>query len=117
MSNENITGDFEYTEETVIEGTIIPTGTPTQLAHPAKATLRTALTLALGALVAIVGFGPLVIDAIVVEPIVTEGIRGPLLAVSGILVAVGSIVSRIMQIPGIQPFLVKIGFGTGVERE
>lgn len=95
----------------------IATGTPTQLAHPGKATLRTAAAVIVAALIAVVGFGPLIIDAIIQEPIVPETLRGALLAVSAVLVALGAIVTRIMAIPGINDLLKKIGFGTGVEGE
>ena len=95
----------------------IATGTPTQLAHPGKATLRTAAAVIVAALIAVVGFGPLIIDAIIQEPIVPETLRGALLAVSAVLVALGAIVTRIMAIPGINDLLKKIGFGTGVEKE
>lgn len=95
----------------------IATGTPTQVAHPGKATLRTAAAVIVAALIAVVGFGPLIIDAIIQEPIVPETLRGALLAVSAVLVALGAIVTRIMAIPGINDLLKKIGFGTGVEKE
>ncbi|KAA0979868.1 hypothetical protein FQ154_01540 [Paeniglutamicibacter gangotriensis] len=95
----------------------IATGTPTQVAHPGKATLRTAAAVIVAALIAVVGFGPLIIDAIIQEPIVPETLRGALLAVSAVLVALGAIFTRIMAIPGINDLLQKIGFGTGVEKE
>lgn len=95
---------------------IVP-GTPTQLAHPAQATLRTGLAMAIAVIVGIVGLGPLIIDAILQEESIPEGIRGPLLLVSGVIVAIGAIVTRIMAIPGVNDLLKKVGFGTGVEHE
>ena len=95
----------------------IAQGTPTQVAHPVKTTLRTSAAVIVAVLIGIVGFGPLIIDAIVQEPIVPESLRTALLAVSAVIVAIGAITSRIMAIPGIQGLLAKIGLGTGVEKE
>ena len=92
-------------------------GTPTQVAHPGRTTFRSGLQLAVAVAVGIVVLGPPIIDAIVQEPGLPEQIRGPLLAVSGVVVAVGAIAARIMAIPGVNRLLERIGLGTGVEDE
>ena len=100
-----------------IEGKIIEPGTPTQVAHPAKTTVRTVFQTLVAVAVGVVVLGPPIIDAIVQEPGLPEQIRGPLLAVSGVVVAVGAIAARIMAVPGVNRLLERIGLGTGVEDE
>ena len=92
-------------------------GTPTQVAHPNRTTFRSGVQLAVAVAVGIVVLGPPIIDAIVQEPGLPEQIRGPLLAVSGVVVAVGAITTRIMAIPGVNRLLERMGLGTGVEKE
>lgn len=100
-----------------IEGKIIEPGTPTQVAHPGKTTFRTVLQTLLAVAVGVVVLGPPIIEAIVAEPLLPENLRVALLAVSGVVVAVGGIAARVMAIPGVNRLLEKIGVGTGVEKE
>lgn len=92
-------------------------GTPTQVAHPGRTTLRTVVQTLVAVAVGIVVLGPPIIDAIVAEPLVPEGLRTALLAVSAAVVAIGGIAARIMAIPGVNGLLERIGLGTGVETE
>ncbi|MEV4902339.1 hypothetical protein AB0K08_13480 [Citricoccus sp. NPDC055426] len=100
-----------------IEGTIIEPGTPTQVAHPAKATVRTVVQTLVAVAIGVVVLGPPIIDAILAEPLVPDELRGALLAVSAVVVAIGGIATRIMAIPGVNRLLERIGLGTGVENE
>lgn len=99
------------------DGKIIEPGTPTQVAHPGRATFRSVVQTLLAVAVGVVVLGPPIIDAILVEDTLPEGIRTALLAVSAVVVAVGGIATRIMAIPGVNDLLGRIGLGTGVETE
>ena len=94
---------------------LIAPKTPTQIAHPWKATLRT-----MGA------FLLTVISALVVAvPIFNETMAGFLpdswqtwlVGAVALLTTLLTLFTRLMQVPALQPFLIKIGFGTGVETE
>lgn len=104
-------------ETTTPDGKIIEPGTPTQVAHPGRTTVRSVVQTTLAVVVGIVVFGPPIIDAILVEDTLPEGIRAALLAVSAVVVAVGGIATRIMAVPGVNDLLQRIGLGTGVETE
>ena len=104
-------------ETITLAGKIIEPGTPTQVAHPGRTTVRSVVQTTLAVVVGIVVFGPPIIDAILVEDSLPDGLRAALLAVSAVVVAVGGIATRIMAIPGVNGLLQKIGLGTGVETE
>lgn len=99
------------------DGKIIEPGTPTQVAHPGRTTVRSIVQTTLAVVVGIVVFGPPIIDAILVEDSLPDGLRAALLAVSAVVVAVGGIATRIMAVPGVNDLLGRIGLGTGVETE
>ncbi len=92
-------------------------GTPTQVAHPAKTTVRTVVQTLVAVAVGVVVLGPPIIEAILAEPMVPDELRGALLAVSAAVVAIGGIAARVMAIPGVNRILERIGLGTGVEKE
>lgn len=100
-----------------IEGKIIEPGTATQVAHPNKTTFRTVVQTLLAVAAGVILLGPPIIEAILVEEMVPDNIRVALLAVSGVVVAIGGIATRIMAIPGVNRLLERIGLGTGVENE
>jgi len=90
-------------------------GTPTQVAHPWKATLRTLVANLLAALAA----WPLLVS------LVTDTL-GPYLPESwvlwlggslGVIAAVTAFLTRLMASEWAQRWLVKVGLGTGVEKE
>lgn len=99
------------------DGRIIPPGTPTQVAHPGRTTFRSVLQVTLAVMVGIVVFGPPIIDAVLVEASLPEGLRAALVAVSAVVVAIAGIATRIMAIPGVNEILQRIGLGTGVTTE
>lgn len=92
-------------------------GTPTQVAHPGKAALRTMVQVAIPTLLFLLLVLPLVIEAVLAEPSLPDNLRAWLLGVSAAITAVAGIVARIMAIPALQPLLARLGIGTGVERE
>lgn len=105
------------TETPEPEGDHIPPGTPTQVAHPWRATLRTIVQTLVAVSVGIVVLGPPIIDAILFDQTVPDGMRAALLGVSAVVVAIGGIATRVMSIPGVNDLLIKVGLGTGVEKE
>lgn len=93
----------------------IAVGTPTQVAHPLKAALRTAVAYLLAA----AAFLPLAI------PIITDNLgqylpeswKAWLIASVAFLVALATTITRLMALAQAQGLLAKIGLGTGVEKE
>lgn len=102
-----------------IDPTNPPEGTPTQVAHPGKATLRTAVANAVGVLVVAAVVLPLVSDIVEEElgQYLPDGWQAWLAGISAAIVALSAAVTRILAIPALQPWLTKVGLGTGVERE
>lgn len=93
----------------------IPTGTPTQVAHSGKAVIRTVVQ----------NFVPTLILLSVAIPLVVQYL-GPYLPESWVawlsgavvfLLALVALITKIMALPQLQPFLAKVGLGTGVEKE
>lgn len=96
-------------------GKHVAPGTPTQVAHPMKAVLRTvfAYVVAVGGF--LVAAIPLVQD--VLGPYLPEGWGAWLAGAAALLGAVMGLVTRLMALAEAQPLLEKIGLGTGVEDE
>ncbi|MGP5481784.1 hypothetical protein ACTXMZ_02260 [Brachybacterium alimentarium] len=88
---------------------------PTQIAHPWKATVRTAVTTIVSAAVLFV----------VAQPIIEEQLGAYLpdawaawyAAAAGFLTALGAALTRIMALEQAQRVLALVGLGTGIERE
>ena len=80
---------------------LIPAGTPTQVAHPGRATARTVVVVALTALLLLVAIAPDVIAAILKEPAITGDLRAILAGTSAVLAAVAAAIQRIALIPGV----------------
>ena len=100
------------------DSTITP-GTPTQVAHPGKATLRTAVATVVGVILTLAVVLP-VVTLILGEELgnyLPDAAEAWLFAASAFVVALAAAITRIMAIPALQPYLTKIGLGTGVERE
>lgn len=94
-------------------------GTPTQVAHPGKATIRTVVQNVLSAILVGAIVAPIVLGIIGDElgDYVPASAMTVLIAGVAALVAISAAITRIMAIPQLQPFLVSIGLGTGVESE
>ena len=90
-------------------------GTPTQVAHPMKATLRTVAAYVLALIVLLSAALPLVADAL--GPYLPEGWGAWLAGAAAFLVALAGLITRLMALPQAQAFLRLIGLGTGVESE
>lgn len=93
----------------------IATGTPTQVAHPAKAALRTAVAYALAAAGFLALAIPILIDTM--GPYLPESWAAWLAGAVAFLVALATLITRLMALAAAQDFLAKIGLGTGVEKE
>lgn len=98
-------------------GTPIPPGTPTQVAHPWKATVRTFIATWIPLILLALTVIPQIVEAITVDPAVPDQIRGPLAVVATVAALIAGIITRIMAIPGLQRLLSALGLGTGVESE
>ena len=79
----------------------VPEGTPTQVAHPNRATLRTVVVVAATTLLLLVAIAPDVIAAILDEPAITGELRAILAAASAALAGVAAALQRIALIPGV----------------
>ena len=80
---------------------LVPPGTPTQVAHPGRATFRTVVVVALTALLLLVAIGPDVIAAILDEPAITGDLRAILAGTAAALTGVAAAIQRIALIPGV----------------
>ena len=97
----------------------IPEGTPTQVAHPNRATLRTVVVVAATTLLLLVAIAPDVIAAILDEPAITGELRAILAGTSAVLAAVAAAIQRIALIPGVNAAIERYlpWLATGVQTE
>ena len=97
----------------------IPEGTPTQVAHPGRATFRTVVVVALTALLLLVAIGPDVIAAILDEPAITGDLRAILAGTAAALTGVAAAIQRIALIPGVNAAIERYlpWLATGVHTE
>ena len=104
----------------VIDGTtgkVIEPGTPTQVAHPARASFRTIAAYVAAGILGVVTFGPPIIEAFLEDERLPEGFRAGLATVLGVIAIVGGIVTRLMAIPGADRVLRWLKLDTGAKRE
>ena len=97
----------------------VPEGTPTQVAHPNRATLRTVVVVAATTLLLLVAIAPDVIAAILDEPAITGELRAILAAASAALAGVAAALQRIALIPGVNAAIERYlpWLATGVHTE
>lgn len=89
--------------------------TPTQVAHPGKAALRTAVAYVLAAIAFLSAAIPIVTDTL--GEYLPDAWEAWLAGAVVFLVAVATLITRLMALAKAQGFLAKIGLGTGVESE
>ena len=94
---------------TTTPNTITP-GTPTQVAHPWKAVVRTLLAYVVGGAVAWLAH-TLGIDLTGLEPAIVDSLA------LGVWTLVTGLVQWLLTRPRLQPFWAALGLGTGVEKE
>lgn len=91
-------------------------GTPTQQAHPWKATVRTAVQTFIPLVLALMLAGPEILEAFADVP--TEGAAWATLGGIAVgLAAVAGALARLSAIPAVEALLIKLGLGTGAETE
>ena len=93
----------------------IAPGTSTQVAHPGKAALRTAVAYLLAAIAFLAAAVPVLQD--VMGEYLPEAWAAYLTAAVAFLVALATAITRIMALAKAQDFLAKLGLGTGTEKE
>lgn len=93
----------------------IATGVPTQVAHPWQATARTAVAYLLAAIGFLAAALPILQE--VMGDYLPPGWGAWITAAVAFLVALATLVTRLMALAKAQDFLAKIGLGTGVEKE
>lgn len=100
-------------------GVEVPEGTPTQVAHPNRATLRTVAVVAVTTALLLVTIAPDVIAAILDEPAITGELRAILAGTSAVLAAVAAAIQRIALIPGVNAAIERYlpWLATGVHTE
>ncbi|MFB2571357.1 hypothetical protein [Micrococcus sp. IITD107] len=96
-------------------GRVITPGTPTQVAHPGRAMVRTAASYALAALAIVIAAIPVIQETL--GPHLPEAWVAWLVGAAALLGAVHTAVTRIMALDQLQDALRKLGLGTGVETE
>lgn len=89
--------------------------TPTQVAHPGKAALRTAVAYTLAAISFLALAIPIITDTL--GDYLPDSWEAWLTGAVVFLVAVATLITRLMALAKAQDFLAKIGLGTGVEKE
>lgn len=87
----------------------MPDQTPTQVQYPWKATLRTAIATVIGAVIVMTLVLPVALD--VFGTYMSDAVKGIIIYVLGILVAIVAFGTRIMAIPQVNDFLTKLGLG------
>lgn len=98
-------------------GKVIEPGISTQAAHPARTSARTVFAYIVAGVIAIVTFGPPILEAFVAEEQLPEGLRAGLLTVLGVIAIVSGIITRLMAIPGADKVLRWLKLDTGVDGE
>lgn len=93
----------------------IAVGTSTQVAHPGKAALRTAVAYLLAAIAFLAAAIPIVQETL--GDYLPETWAAWLTGAVAFLVALATLITRLMALAKAQDFLAKIGLGTGVEKE
>lgn len=93
----------------------IAAGTPTQVAHPWKATARTGVAYLLAAIAFLAAALPILTE--VMGDYLPASWQAWLTAAVAFLVALATLITRLMALAKAQDFLAKIGLGTGVEEE
>ena len=98
---------------------LVPLGTPTQVAHPGRATFRTFVVVALTALLLLVAIAPDVISEILEEPAITGDLRAILAGTAAALTGVAAAIQRIALIPGVNAAIERYlpWLATGVHTE
>lgn len=92
------------------------TSTPTQVAHPWKAALRTAVQTLLPLILGLMIAGPEIVEAFADVP--TDGAAWATLGGVAVgLSAVAGALARVAAIPAVEKVLIRLGLGTGVETE
>lgn len=94
-----------------------PPGAPTQVAHPIRAVVRTVVQVGIPTFLTLLLVVPLIIEAILQEPSLPDGVRAWLVGLAAAITAISGVLTRIMAIPALQPWLERIGLGTGVDEE
>lgn len=90
-------------------------GTSTQVAHPWKATVRTGVAYLLAAIAFLAAALPILTD--VMGDYLPASWQVWLTGAVAFLVAVATLITRLMSLAKAQNFLAKVGLGTGVEKE
>lgn len=90
-------------------------GTPTQVAHPWKATIRTVVAYLVVVVPALIVAIPVVQDQL--GAYLPESWSLWLTGAAGFLAALVGAVTRLMALHQVQALLAKVGLGTGVEKE
>jgi hypothetical protein len=93
----------------------IATGTATQVAHPARAALRTGVAYFTAAVLFLAAAIPLLQEYL--GGYLPESWVAWLTGAVAFLVALSTLITRLMALAKAQDFLAKIGLGTGVEKE
>ncbi|GAA1893724.1 hypothetical protein GCM10009715_43620 [Paeniglutamicibacter psychrophenolicus] len=93
----------------------IATGTPTQVAHPVKTSLRTAVAYLVAAAIFLSAAIPLMQEHL--GDYLPESWVVWLTGAAAFLVALATFITRLMALAQAQDFLANIGLGTGVENE
>lgn len=93
----------------------VAVGTPTQVAHPWKATARTGVAYLLAAIAFLAAALPLITEHL--GEYLPPSWQAWLTGAVAFLVAVATLITRLMALAKAQDFLAKIGLGTGVEKE
>lgn len=93
----------------------IATGVPTQVAHPWQATARTGVAYLLAAIGFLAAALPILQE--VMGPYLPESWQAWLVGAVAFLVALATLITRLMALAKAQNLLAKIGLGTGVEKE
>ena len=107
-------GGYTYSQEGELrphQGTDTPApGTPTQVAHPGKAVLRTFVAAGVGIVLAWL-FRVLGIDLMGLEGAIVDALT------AAVWTVVTGLIQWALTRPGLMPFWRAIGLGTGVENE
>lgn len=90
-------------------------GTPTQVAHPMRAVVRTAVAYLLAAALFLAAAIPVLQEEL--APILAPEVQGYLATALLIVTCIAAGITRLMAIARAQDLLAKIGLGTGVETE
>lgn len=90
------------------KGAAVAPAAPTQVKHPGRALVRTLIQVVIPAIITLGLIVPLIVDIILEEATLPDGMVSVLVSTAGVITALSLILTRIMAIPQVEAFLERV---------